>query len=125
MQGHLYPVILARVIFNRLILSEDNLLKIQCGFRLCRSIIEIISTLKQVQEKYWDQNLYSVFLDLIKTLDIISEEASVFPLHKFLKILWYFHNGKSNQVLSNGNHSNLFSISNGMNKGSIRVLLIL
>lgn len=64
--------ILARVIVNRLItVFEDILPEIQYGFRPGWSIVDMIFTLRQLQEKCIEQNmaLYSAFLNLMKAFD--------------------------------------------------------
>ena len=58
--------IFARIILNRFIaVSEANLPEAQCGFRPGRSTVDMIFTVRQVQEKCLEQNLdlYSVFID--------------------------------------------------------------
>ena len=59
--------IFARIILNRLIaVSEANIPEAQCGFRPGRSTVDMIFTVRQVQEKCLEQNLdlYPVFIDL-------------------------------------------------------------
>ena len=70
--------IFARIIQNRLIaVSEANLPEAQCGFRPGRSTVDMIFTVRQVQEKCLEQNLdlYSVFIDLTKAFDTVNREA--------------------------------------------------
>ena len=70
--------IFARVILNRLIaVSEHNLPEAKCGFRICRSKVDMIFAMRQLQEKCIKQNmaLYSVFIDLTKAFDTVSREA--------------------------------------------------
>ena len=50
--------IIARIILNRLIaVSEVNLPEAQCGFRPGRSTVDMIFTVRQVQDKCLEQNL--------------------------------------------------------------------
>ena len=50
--------IFARIILNRLIaVSEANLPEAQCGFRPGRGTVDMIFTVRQVQEKCLEQNL--------------------------------------------------------------------
>ena len=61
--------IFVRIILNRLIaVSTANLPEAQCGFRPGRSTVDMVFTVRQVQEKCLEQNLdlYSVFIDLTK-----------------------------------------------------------
>ena len=70
--------IFARIILNRLIaISEANLPEAQCGFRPGRSTVDMIFTVRQVQEKCHEQNLdlYSVFIDLTKAFDTVLSQA--------------------------------------------------
>ena len=111
--------IFARIILNRLIaVSEANLPEAQCGFRPGRSTVDMIFTMRQVQEKCLEQNLdlYSVFIDLTKAFDTVNREAlwDVLARYgcppKFIQIIRLFHVDKTGQVLSNGEQSDPFSI---------------
>ena len=120
--------IFARVILNRLVtLSEENLPEAQCGFRPGRSTVDMIFTVRQVQEKCIEQNLdlYSVFIDLTKAFDTVNREAlwSVLARYgcprKFIQIIRLFHDGMNGQVLSNGDLTDPFVISNGVKQGCV------
>ena len=76
---------LARILLNRLIenISEDNLPEAQCGFRPGRSTIDMVFTVRQIQEKCSEQQM-----------DLYA-------------------------VLSNGEHSSTFAISNGVKQGCV------
>ena len=70
--------ILARVLLNRIMtMSEQNLPEAQCGFRPGRSTVDMVFTMRQLQEKYIEQNipLYTVFIDLTKAFDTVNTEA--------------------------------------------------
>ena len=93
--------IFARIVLNRLIaVSEANLPEAQCGFRPGRSTVDMIFTVRQVQEKCLEQNLdlYSVFIDLTKAFDTVNREALCDVLaryccpSKFIQIIRLFHN---------------------------------
>ena len=60
--------ILARVMLNRLILhiSEKNLPESQCGFRSNRSTIDMVFTIRQIQEKCREQNMNLCSLTLLR-----------------------------------------------------------
>ena len=120
--------IFGRIILNRLIaVSEANLPEAQCGFRPGRSTVDMIFTVRQVQEKCLEQNLdlYSVFIDLTKAFDTVSREALWDVLArfgcppKFIQIIRLFHVDMTGQVLSNGEQSDPFIISNGVKKGCV------
>ena len=120
--------IFARIILNRLIaVSEANLPEAQCGFRPGRSTVDMIFTVRQVQDKCLEQNLdlYSVFIDLTKAFGTVNREVlwDVLALYgcptKFIQIIRLFHVDMTGQVLSNGEQSDLFSISNGVKQGCV------
>ena len=121
--------ILARVVLNRLIenVSEDNLPEAQCGFRPGRSTVDMIFTVRQVQEKCMEQqmDLYAVFIDLTKAFDTVNREALWTILgklgcpRKFVQIIRLFHDNMVGQVLHNGDASAPFNISNGVKQGCV------
>ena len=126
--------IFARIILNRLIaVSEANLPEAQCGFRPGRSNLDMIFTVRQVQEKCLEQNLdlYSVFIDLTKAFDTVNREAlwDVLARHgcppKFIQIILLFHVNMTGQVLSNGEQSDPFTISNGVKQGCVLAPVLL
>ena len=125
--------IFARIILNRLIaVSEANLPEAQCGFRPGRSTVDMIFTVRQVQEKCLEQNLeiYSVIIDLTKAFDTVNREAlwDVLARYgcppKFIQIIRLFHVDMTGQVLSNGEKSDPFSISNGVKQGCVLALVL-
>ena len=119
----------ARILLNRLIenISEDNLPEAQCGFRPGRSTIDMVFTVRQIQEKCSEQqmDLYAVFIDLTKAFDTVNREALWSVLlklgcpRKFTTLIRLFHDNMTGQVLSNGEHSNTFAISNGVKQGCV------
>ncbi|XP_076069804.1 uncharacterized protein LOC143041683 [Oratosquilla oratoria] len=119
--------ILARVMVNRLVIhvSEDNLLEAQCGFRPNRSTADMIFVMRQVQEKCIEQNmdLYAVFIDLTKAFDTVNREVLWVILsklgcpEKFVNLIRQFHDDMTGQVLSGGEVSEPFNISNGVKQG--------
>ena len=120
--------IFARIVLNRLTaVSEVNLPEAQCGFRPGRSTVGIIFIVRQVQEKYLEQNLdlYLVFIDLTKAFDTVNREALWDVLARYgcapkcIQIIRLFHVDMTGQVLSNGEQSGPFSISNGVKQGCI------
>lgn len=121
--------ILARVMVNRLVshVSEDNLPETQCGFRPNRSTVDMIFAVRQVQEKCIEQNmdLYAVFIDLTKAFDTVNREALWVILSKFgcpdkfVNLIRQFHDNMTGQVLSGGDLSEPFNISNGVKQGCV------
>ena len=125
--------IFTRVILNRLIaVSEQNLSEAQCDFRPGRSTVDMVLAMRQLQEKCIKQNmlLYSVFIDLTKTFHTVSREALWTVLErtgcqpKFVKMIKLFHVGMTGQVLSSGNVTDSFAISNGVKQGCVLALVL-
>ena len=120
--------ILAPVILNRLItnISEENLPEAQCGFRPNRSTTDMIFFVRRVQEKCIEQNmdLVTIFIDLTKAFDTVNREALWVILPKlgcptkFVNLICQFH-VMTGQVLSDGEASESFSISNGVKQGCV------
>ena len=126
--------IFARIILNRLIaVSAANLPEAQCGFRPGRSTVDMIFTVRQVQEKCLEQNLdlYSMFIDLTKAFDTVDREAlwDVLArfgcLPEFIQIIRLFHVDMTGQVLSNGEQSDPFFISSGVKQGCVLAPVLL
>ena len=121
--------ILARVILNRLItnISEENLPKAQCGFRPNRSTTDMIFSVRQVQEKCIEQklDLVAVFIDLTKAFDAVNREvlwailSKIGCSTKFMNLIRQFYDDMTGQVLSDGEASEPFSISNGIKQGCV------
>ena len=120
--------IFAWVILNRLItVSEQTLPEAQCGFRPGRNTVDMIFAVRQFQEKCIEQNkpLYTVFIDLTKPFDTVNREALWTVLEhigcppKLVLMIRLFHDSMTGQVLSNGNMTDAFRISNGVKQGCI------
>ena len=69
---------MACVLLNRLIptIAQENTPESQFGFRSKRGTVDMIFVLRQIQEKYREQNmgLYASFVDLTKAFDIVSRD---------------------------------------------------
>ena len=121
--------ILPWVILNCLItsISEENLSEAQCGFRPNCSTTDMVFSVHQVQEKYIEQNmdLVVVFIDLTKAFDMVSREAlwvilsKLGCLTKSVNLICQFRDDMTVQVLSDGEASEPFSISNGVKQGCV------
>ena len=121
--------ILARILLNRLIsnVSESNLPEAQCGFRPGRSTTDMVFAVRQVQEKCIEQQMdfYAVFIDLTKAFDTVNREALWIILMKlgcpkrFTNLIRLFHDDMTGQVLSNGDFTDSFNISNGVKQGCV------
>ena len=75
----------ARVMLNRLqTLTERVYPEAQCGFRAQRSTIDMIFSLRQLQEKCRKQRrpMYIAFIDLAKAFDLVSRSGLFTLLHR-------------------------------------------
>ena len=81
----MFAIVFARVILIRLqqklaerIYPESQC---QCDFRAERSTIDIVFSLRQLQEKYREQQmpLYIAFIDLTKAFDLVSRDGLILP----------------------------------------------
>ena len=127
--------ILARVLLNRLNehLEQSGLLpESQCGFRKNRGTIDIIFTARQLQEKCHEQNvdLYMTFVDLTKAFDTVSREglwkimAQFGCPAKFIAMVRQFHDDMLARVQNNGEFSDPFPVTNGVNQGCVLALTL-
>ena len=67
-----------RVVLNRLhLLAERVYPEAQCGFRAARSTIDMVFSVRQLQEKCREQRkpLYLAFIDLTKAFDLVSRDG--------------------------------------------------
>ncbi|XP_038073012.1 uncharacterized protein LOC119741333 [Patiria miniata] len=109
------------VIANR-ILPES-----QCGFRPSRSTVDMVFSLRQLQEKCVEQRrpLYMVFIDLTKAFDNVSR-SGLFSILKrlgcpdrYLSILMCFHDDMHATVQFNGSRSAKFEVRRGVKQGCV------
>ena len=126
--------ILAQVILNHLIncVSEESPVVSQCAFRPGCSTIDVVFSLRQVQEKCIEQHmdLYAVFINLTKAFSIVNREALCVILtklgcpSKFIHIIWPLHAGMIDLILFNGDTSRPFEVSSGMMQGCVLVTVL-
>ena len=91
------------------------------------STIDMIFSVCQVQERCIEQNmdLFAVFIDLTKAFDTVNREALWVILSKlecptkFVNLICQFQDVMTGQVLSDGEASEPFSISNGVKQGCV------
>ena len=117
----------ARVMLNRLqTLVERVYPEAQCGFRAQRSTIDMIFSLRQLQEKCREQRrpLYIAFTDLTKAFDLVSRSGLFTTLlhrmgclHKLLRMITSFHEGMKGTVQYDGSSSDPFPIKSGVKQG--------
>lgn len=121
--------VMARVILNRLMghVEQSILPETQCGFRSERSTIDMIFTLKQVQEKCREQNmpLYIVFIDFTKAFDTVNRKGLWHILKKygcpdhFISLIMGFHDNMYASVNVGGELSEPFPVKNGVKQGCV------
>ena len=126
--------ILARVIINRINthMTDNVCSESQCGFRKGRGTVDMIFSLRQIQEKSREHRtpLYMAFIDLTKAFDTVSRTALWIILEKLgipkqmLKIIISFHDGMLAQVMHGGKISESFAVKNGTKQGCVLAPLL-
>ena len=120
--------VFARVILARLQkLAERVYPESQCGFRAERSTVDMIFSLRQLQEKCREQQmpLYIAFIDLTKAFDLVSREGlfKILPKIgcpcKLQSLIESFHSNMQGIVQFNGNTSEPFNICSGVKQGCV------
>ncbi|XP_076036403.1 uncharacterized protein LOC143022188 [Oratosquilla oratoria] len=99
----------------------------QCGFRAERSTIDMIFSLRQLQEKCREQRrpLYIAFIDLTKAFDLVSRQGLFTLLQrigcppKLLRMISSFHEDMHGTVQYDGSSSDPFSIRSGVKQGCV------
>ena len=103
--------------------------EVQCGFRRARPTIDMLSSLRQLQEKCREQqvSLYIAFIDRTKAFDLVSR-SGLFQLlekigcpPKLLSMITAFHSNMRSTVRYDGAVSNAFPINIGVNQGCVLV----
>ena len=120
--------VFARVILIRLQkLAERIYPESQCGFRAERSTIDMVFSLRQLQEKCREQHmpLYIAFIDLTKAFDLVSRDGlfKVLPKigcpPKLQSMITSFHTDTKGTVQFNGSSSEPFEIRSGVKQGCV------
>ncbi|XP_063600740.1 uncharacterized protein LOC134776919 [Penaeus indicus] len=118
----------ARVDLDRLqLLAERVYPEAQCGFRTARSTIDMVFSVRQLQEKCREQRqpLYLAFIDLTKAFDLVSRDGLFALLQrigcppKLLSQIVSFHQDMSGTVQFDGLCSEPFPIRNGVKQGCV------
>ncbi len=99
----------------------------QCGFRAGRSTVDMIFSLRQLQEKCREQQqpLFLAFVDLTKAFDLVSRSGLFQILQKIgcppklLAIIGVFHKDMQSTVCINGATSDAFRVSSGVKQGCV------
>ena len=120
--------VFARVILIRLQkLAERVYPESQCGFRAGRSTIDLVLSLRQLQEKCREQQmpLYIAFIDLAKAFDLVSRDGlfQILPKigcpPKLQGMIESFHTNMKGTVQSKGSSSRPFDIRSGVKQGFV------
>ena len=120
--------VFARVALTKLqILAERTLPESQCGFRTGRSTIDMIFSVRQLQEKCREQRrpLFIAFIDLTKAFDLVSRRGLFNLLEKIgcppklLSVISSFHNNMKGTVNYDGATSVPFDIHSGVKQGCV------
>ena len=119
--------ILSRIIFKRINLHiADNVLpESQCGFRSGRGTVDVIFTIRQLQEKCQEQcrDLFQVFIDLTKAFDTVNRKALWLILgklgcpEKLISILKLFHHDMKTMLNIGGKLAEHITVENGVKQG--------
>lgn len=118
----------ARVILNRLQRLADRVLpESQCGFRSERATIDMIFSIRQLQEKCREQQkpLFIAFVDLTKAFDTVSR-SGLFQVLKaigcppyLLRLITSFHEDMQATVQYDGSQSDSFAVRSGVRQGCV------
>ena len=120
--------VFARVVLCRLqALASRVYPESQCGFRAGRSTVDMIFSLRQLQEKCQEQRmpLYIAFIDLTKAFDLVSRSGIFSLLRKIgcpphlLAVIRSFHEDMRSTVCYNGATSEAFPVSSGVKQGCV------
>jgi len=99
----------------------------QCGFCAERSTVDMIFSLRQLQEKCREQHtpLYVAFIDLTKAFDLVSRDGlfKILPKigcpPKLQSLIESFHSNMKGTVQFNSSFSEPFDIRNGVKQGCV------
>ena len=120
--------VFARVVLARLQVLADRVYpESQCGFRAERSTVDMIFSVRQLQEKCREQQmpLYMAFTDLTKAFDFVSRRGLFQLLKKIgcppqlLSITASFHDDMKGTVSFDGASSEPFTIKSGVKQGCV------
>ena len=118
----------ARVALRRLqFIAERVYPQSQFGFRANRSTIDMVFSIRQLQEKCREQRkpLYIAFIDLTKAFDLVSRDQFFKILPKIgcsprlLSIIKSFHDDMNGTVIFDGSTSIAFDIRSGVKQGCV------
>ena len=108
-------------------LAEHIYPESQCGFQAERSMVDMVFSLCQLQEKCREQQmpLYIAFIDLTKAFDLVSRDGLFKALRKIScpprlhSLIVSFHSNMKGTVQFNGNLSKPFDMHSGVKQGCV------
>ena len=118
----------ARILLTRLQkLAERILPESQCGFRAGCSTMDMVFSLRQLQEKCREQQmpLYIAFVDLTKAFDTVSRPSLYKVLKRIgcpptlLQLIISFHEDMTACIQYEGNISDMFDVKSGVKQGCV------
>ena len=116
------------MLLKRLQLLADRIYpESQCGFRAKRSTVDMIFSLRQLQEKCREQRqpLFIAFIDLTKAFDLVSRSGLFTLLQrtgcppKLLQMIRSFHDNMRGTVQYDGSSSDSSPINSGVKQGCV------
>ena len=119
---------IARILLKRLqVLGEKVYPESQCGFRASRSTMDMVFTLRLLQEKCREKRvpLFTAFVDLAKAFDTVSREGLFRVLQKIgcpptlLSVIRSLHDGMEARVSFDGDVSASFPVNRGVKQGCV------
>ena len=122
--------IFARLLLNRLFKHTDDIGVVpesQCGFRPGRGTTDMNFALHQIMEKckYYNEDLYLLFIDLTKAFDTVNRPGLWAILEKvgcpepFVDLIRSFHDGMSVTVREGSERSEPFGVTSGTKQGCV------
>ena len=122
------------IILNRLVrtIVSGILQESQCGLRASRSIVDMICSARQLQEKCKERNLpfYQCFIDLSEAFHTVNRSNHWkillnlgFP-ERFVGLIRSLHKGMKARLSFNASVSEEISINNGVKQGHISVPML-
>ena len=119
--------VIARVLARLQKLAERVYPESQCGFRAERSTIDMVFSVRQLQEKCREQQipLFIAFIDLTKAFDLVNRDGLFKLLHKIgcppivLSLTKSFHSDMKGTVQLDGSTSIPFNIVSGVKQGFV------
>ena len=120
--------VFARGVLKRLqVLAEQVYPESQCGFRANRSNVDMVFSLRQLQEKCREQRqpLFVAFIDVTKAFNLVSRDGlfKILPKigcpPKLFSIIRSFHEDMKVTVVFDGSTSAAFNIRSGVKQGCV------